>query len=49
MVIVNLILSELKVVELGDETVYLSLPWIISLSLLGDIMQVEPAVEEAAV
>jgi hypothetical protein len=45
-VIVSIILSELNVVELSDEGVYLLLPWLIGLVLLGYTMQTEPMAEE---
>jgi hypothetical protein len=45
-VIVSLILNELNVVELADEGIYLLIPWLIGLVLLGYTMQTEPVVEE---
>ena len=45
-VIVSLVLNELNVVRLGDEGIYLLIPWLIGLVLLGYTMQTEPVVEE---
>jgi hypothetical protein len=45
-VIVSLILNELNVVDVGDEGLYLLIPWLIGLVLLGYTMQTEPVMEE---
>jgi hypothetical protein len=45
-VIVSLILNELNVVDVGDEGLYLLIPWLIGLVLLGYTMQTEPAIDE---
>ena len=45
-VIVSLILSELNLVELSNDGIYLLIPWLIGLVLLGYTMQTEPVVDD---
>ena len=45
-VIVRLLLNELNVVDVGDEGLFLLIPWLIGLVLLGYTMQTEPVMEE---
>jgi hypothetical protein len=45
-VIVSLILNDLIGFDLSDEGIYLLIPWLVGLVLLGYTMQTEPAIDE---